>query len=227
VAQHVSLRELERKAWTSLFQDGLWDIFLGLLLASSAVNAWLSDTGAPSTTRIPTYMAIIVLGGLALWVGKRFITMPRMGYVRFGPRRRARLNRLRAVILLSVLVIAALFLAGLGMQNHWLGRPEWWLIGRIPMASAMVTLNFLVVFSLMAYLMDFSRLYLYGVLFALQEVLGVALRELAGVDIGFLVGSALSAAIVLLMGIVVFVRFLGEYPLPAVGSGTDDGYCRQ
>ena len=217
----INLKELELKAWTSYFQDGLWDIFLGLLLVSSAVNTWLSNTGVPSSTRIPTYMGIMVLGGLVLWAGKRFITVPRMGRVKFGPKRKAKLNWVRTVLFLSVLVIAALFLAGLGVKNHWLQRPEWGLIGRTSIASAFVTLNFLVVFSVMAYFMEFKRLYLYGVLFALQEVVGVGLRELADVDIGFFIGSAVSAVIVLLIGTVVFVRFLRQYPLPAVE--TSDG----
>jgi hypothetical protein len=216
MSQNVSLKALERKAWTSYFQDGLWDIFLGLLLVSSAVNTWLSDTGVPSSTRIPTYIGIMVVGGLVLWAGKRFITVPRLGRVKFGPKRKAKLNWLRVVLFLSVLVIAALFLAGLGVKNNWLQRPEWGLIGRTSIASAIVTLNFLVVFSLMAYFMEFKRLYLYGVLFALQEVVGVGLRELADVDIGFFIGSAVAAVIVLFIGMVVLVRFLRQYPLPAV-----------
>ncbi len=216
MSQIINLKELERKAWTSYFQDGLWDIFLGLLLVSSAVSTWLSDTGVPSSTRIPTYIGIMVLGGLVMWAGKRFITVPRMGRIKFGPARRSRMNKLRVVLFISVLVIAALFLAGLGVKNHWLQRPEWGLIGRTSIASAIVTLNFLVVFSLMAYFMEFKRLYLYGVLFALQEVVGVGLRELADVDIGFFIGSAVAAVIVLLIGTVVLVRFLREYPLPAV-----------
>jgi hypothetical protein len=216
VSQTISLKELERKAWTSYFQDGLWDIFLGLLLVSSAVNTWLSDTGVPSSTRIPIYIGIMVLGGLVMWTGKRFITVPRMGRVKFGPARKAKLSWVRVVLLISVLVIAALFLAGLGAKKDWLQRPEWWLMGRTSIASAIVVLNFLVVFSLMAYFMEFPRLYLYGVLFALQEVVGVGLRELADVNIGFFIGAAVSAVIVLLIGTVVFVRFLREYPLPAV-----------
>jgi len=216
MSQTISLKEIERKAWTSYFQDGLWDIFFGLLLVSSAVNTWLSDTGVPFSTRIPTYIGIMVLGGLVLWAGKRFITVPRMGRIKFGPARKAKLNWVRVVLFISVLVIAALFFAGLGIKNDWLQRPEGWLTGRTSIASAFVTLNFLVVFSLMAYFMDFKRLYLYGVLFALQEVVGVGLRELADVDIGFFIGSAISAVIVLLIGMVVLVRFLREYPLPAV-----------
>ena len=33
----VDLKEIERKVWTSYFQDGLWDIFFGLLFAIGAV----------------------------------------------------------------------------------------------------------------------------------------------------------------------------------------------
>jgi hypothetical protein len=49
------------------------------------------------------------------------------------------------------------------------------------------------------------------------------LRELADVNIGFFIGSAVSAVIVLLIGTVVFVRFLREYPLPAVEVSDGNG----
>lgn len=215
MSQNISLKELERKAWLSTFQDGLWDIFFGLLLVSSAVSTWFSYRGAPPSARIPAYMGIMALAGLILWAGKRFITIPRVGRVKFGPARKARLSRVRVALLISMLMIAALFLAGLGVKNGWLQPPDWWRIGRASIASFIVTLNFLIVFSLMAYLMEFKRLYLYGVLFALQEVVGVALREFAGTDIGFFIGAAAAAAIVLPIGAIVFVLFLRDYPLPA------------
>ena len=31
MTEKVDLRELEKKAWKSTFQDGLWDIYIGLL----------------------------------------------------------------------------------------------------------------------------------------------------------------------------------------------------
>lgn len=31
MTEKVDLRELEKKAWKSTFQDGLWDIYFGLL----------------------------------------------------------------------------------------------------------------------------------------------------------------------------------------------------
>jgi hypothetical protein len=224
MSTNINLKEIERRVWLSTFQDGLWDIFFGLLLASSAVSARLSYSGAPSSTRIPAYMGVMALAGLILWAGKRFITFPRVGRVKFGPARKARLTRARVVLLISLLVIAALFLAGLGVKNGWLQPPEWLLIGRMPIASLIVTLNFLVVFSLMAYFMEFNRLYLYGVLFALQEILGVGLREFAGVDIGFFIGSAVAAVIVLFIGTVMLVRFLRDYPPLAEGPPSEGAF---
>jgi len=47
MSQTINLKELERKAWRSVFQDGLWDIFLGLLLLAMAIGALLSDIGVP------------------------------------------------------------------------------------------------------------------------------------------------------------------------------------
>jgi uncharacterized membrane protein (DUF485 family) len=214
----IDLKELERKAWKSYFQDGLWDIYFGMLLLASAVSAWLDYKGVPDPTRIPTYVAIMLLGGLFLWAGRTYITAPRLGRVRFGPLRQASRNRLRVVIVVSVFVIWALFLVGLAVNRGWLQQPEPWLLGRISVGSIIAVLNFLVVFSLMAYFLEFPRLYLYAVLFSLQEVAGVAWHEFAGSDIGFIVGPAVAATVALLIGLVSFVRFLREYPVPGMNE---------
>ena len=39
MSQTLDLKELERKAWAPYVQDGLWDLFFGLLLVSTQVSA--------------------------------------------------------------------------------------------------------------------------------------------------------------------------------------------
>jgi len=42
-----NLNEIEKKAYRSTFQDGIWDIFLGLVLLILALGALLSNIGVP------------------------------------------------------------------------------------------------------------------------------------------------------------------------------------
>jgi len=178
MSQNVNLKELERKAWRSFYQDGLWDIFWGLMLLAMAISALLSDIGASEPVQLGIMIALEALGILVLFVGKRRITVPRIGRVRFGPKRKRRLSKVRVVLAVSALVGAALFVAGPVLTGK-LSRsmtfefilPAGWVV------------NCLVVFSLMAYFLDFSRLYLIGVLYALAVPLDVVQRELSSIDL--------------------------------------------
>jgi MFS family permease len=218
VPQKIDLGEIERKTWMSYYQDGLWDIFFGLMLAASALSAWFSHTNVPSSVRIPSYLAVTVLAGLVMWMGKRFVTIPRLGRVKFGPARKAKMTKLRIVGFASVSITWALLVTGLGAKNGWLRPPEWWQARSEYIGSAIAILTFLIFFSFMAHFLEFRRLYLYGVLFALQEIAGVGLRDLAGIDSGFFIGAAFAAVISLVIGVIVFARFVRENPVLAAGE---------
>ena len=209
MSQGMDLKELERKAWRSFYQDGLWDIFLGLLLLAMAIGALLSDIGMSEAGSMLIYLGLVLLALLVLWAGKRRITVPRMGRVKFGPKRKRRLNKVRVILAISVLVGVVFFVAALAAKGNLL---EWMSVEFIFLAGWVV--NCLVVFSLMAYFLDFSRLYLIGVLYALAVPLDVVQRELSSIDLTF-VAFGVPAAVILLMGAVVFVRFLRKYPLSA------------
>ena len=207
MAQRIDLKELERKAWRSFYQDGLWDIFWGLLLLAMTISALLSDIGASEPVQYGIMIALEALAILVLFVGKRCITVPRIGRVRFGPKRKRRLSKVRVVLAISVLVGAALFVAGLVLTGK-LSRsmtlefifPAGWVV------------NMIVVFGLLAYFLEFSRLYVIGAMYAIARPLDIVQREFTSIDLTF-VAFGFPAAVILLMGAVVFVRFLRKYPL--------------
>ena len=207
MSPNINLKELERKAWTSYFQDGLWDIYLGLLLLAMAIGALLSDIGVPGAWHMTIYGTLMVLSMLVLWASKKFITVPRMGRVKFGPKRKAKLNWVRVVLLLSVLVEAGVFVAGLAMRGNRLEQlsvafffPAAWVV------------NAIVVFSLGAYFLDFNRLYLIGVLYALPVPLDILFHKFASMDLTFF-AIGVPAIVILIVGLVMLVRFLRDYPL--------------
>ena len=207
MSQNISLKELERKAWTSYFQDGLWDIYLGLLLLAMAVWALLSDVGFSESWGMAIFIGLEVLAMLVLWIGKKLITVPRMGRVKFGPKRKAKLSWVRVILFISVLVGAGVFIAALAMRTS---RPEW-LNGTFVFPAAWMV-NAMVVFSLGAYFLDFSRLYLIGVMYALPVPLDIVFRQFSDIDLSF-IAFGVPAMVILIVGLVVFARFLREYPL--------------
>ena len=73
-------------------------------------------------------------------------------------------------------------------------------------------LTLLVVGGLAAYFLDYPRLYLIAVLFALPEHVNVLAKHTLGLDLGFY-AFAVPALIIICMGLFYLARFLCEYPV--------------
>ena len=82
--------------------------------------------------------------------------------------------------------------------------------------------NVLVVFSLGAYFLDFTRLYLYGVLLGLSFPVGFFLAE-QGVVADETRPFILTSSIMIVIGIVLFIRFLRDDPLVDENSLSQGG----
>jgi hypothetical protein len=216
MSQTIDLKELERKAFRSTFQDGLWDIFLGLLLLNVGVGALLGGADDMSLKfLLGSMLGLTAFAGLVLlgfWAGKKFITAPRIGQVRFGEQRKAKMRNLRAVLFVSVLLGA--IMAVLGWAAAGGGLPQW--MREIPIPLYVWPVQTIVVFGLGAYFLDVSRFYAYGVLYGLPLPLGILLArntDLSGTS-SMAITFGVAGGVMVLIGAVLFVRFLREYPLP-------------
>ena len=104
MSKSIDWKALEGKAWRSVFQDGLWDIYLGNILLSFAVSAWLDKKPINDDLRMASYIGVMVLGMIVLYAGKRFVTSPRLGQVKFGAERQKKRRVVQLVLFISVLV---------------------------------------------------------------------------------------------------------------------------
>lgn len=213
----ISLKELERKAYRSFFGDGIWDIYLGLLLLSMGGGPILMGAGAAPSTAMVLSLSLGVAAVALFLGGKRLITIPRLGRVKFGEARGKGTKRTRAVMALSVLVGLAVFVL-MSAKRLPIGGP-----GGIPVAALIWAGNCVVVFGLAAYFLDFSRLYAYGLLYAASFSLGVVLTEQLGRQYGFLVAYGATAGPMLVIGVALLSRFLRAYPAGEVRDDSANG----
>jgi len=220
MSETLSLKQLEQKAYRSFFKDGLWDISLGTLLLALAVGTAISRLGITWGYVIPDLhvitLSLYLVATAVLVVGKRYITVPRLGAVRFGSARKARLS-------VSALILVGSALFGLVLFLLFSDRlVPGWLSGRM-IGLIVFGLNALIVFSLLAHFLDFSRLYGYAVLWALAFPASEAVAAhtpLSGA-FAFLFTIGGFSAVMLGIGTVLLVRFLRGYPIatqPAIGS---------
>jgi len=194
---NLSVKEAGRRVLHLTFQDGLWDIFIGWLMLFGGIRS-LTDNA---------WFSLAALGSALLYMGgKLLITAPRLGRVKFGPALRARVGIARLVIVIAVL--GTFFLLALGLSGR---HPSAKVVG--PLMAVGVT----AVFLLIAYVWDFRRLYAYSVLIGIS----IALEETVGRPIGPIAGCVVGG-IALLVGLVVLIRFLHDYPIPVEGSPAEE-----
>ncbi len=206
----LNLKEIERKAFRSTYQDGLLDIELGLVVVGMSVFIY-RPPGGYSPLNILLMLAVVGLANLLFFAGKKFITLPRMGQVRFGAARKQKKTTLVAIMGVVVLIqVAILGLTVLGWADPQVGAQ----IKGFFKVSDVMDLVVAAVGSLfvgpsmilMAHFSDFRRGYYIAVLMSLAVFLTLYLNEpLYPILIG---------GMIVLPGLVIFVRFLRKYPLP-------------
>ncbi len=213
----ISLQKLEKRAFRSTFQDGLWDIFIGILFTQFAVAPLLSERGLSdfwnSAIFFPIYM--IALAGVMLM--KKYVVTPRLGLVQFGKKRKSKFKKLILLtnIILVIGIIAGVFFIDLSNLNiKWL-------------FPATFSLILLIGFSVAGYLLDLTRFYIYGAMNGLAVIVGELLYQFAGASHhGFPVAFGVTSGIMIITGIVFFIVFLRRYPKNRKGlnlEGVENG----
>ena len=215
MSQTINLKELERMAFLRTFEDGLYDIYLGGLLASFAAFGFTVFPGnnTETLTAMLYYLLGISLSGLVFFLGKKFITLPRIGLVNFGPARQK--SRRNLLIALAVIVaLQGLFIllqfgpllppaareelaSILGEANN--SRLLVAVVGGLFVAPGML---------LIAYFASIPRGYYHAVMMALGIFLMIMLDQAWWMVLG--------GALIILPGLYLLSRFLQRYPLEDV-----------
>lgn len=189
--QDIDLKKIERKAWMSYFQDGLYDIFLGLFVFGWGLMMLTDMAWLAGAWFVVFYTTILGL--------KKRITYPRIGYVKFGQKQ----TRLTAkFILLGVILML------LGLLVFWLfntgSRPQWLSEYFLLLFGGMIA----IVVSLIGYWIKVSRLFIYAVLIFAAS----ALNQWGNIPMKF--GLIVAGSLIMLYGVAVLVQFIRKYPIP-------------
>jgi hypothetical protein len=213
MSQQISLREAERKVFRTAYDDGLWDVFLGSFLLLFAVAPLLSPILGDFWSSA-VFLPYWVLVFLAIRLVRKHVVARRVGVVRFGQARKARLRRFTLVMLL--LNAAALILGFIVAPNF----------ARVPgqMIAFAIGAMLLIGFSIAAYFLNIGRFYVYGLLAGLAPLVGEWLWTHGyAADHGFPVTFGVTAAIMILAGLAVFVRLLRDNPVPTEAIPPEEG----
>ncbi|UCE96164.1 MAG: hypothetical protein JSV51_00715 [Candidatus Bathyarchaeota archaeon] len=205
-----SLREVERRTYMAYHQDGLLDIFVGVYVLLFGLGILLMTTIEFSTWFvIPAIFPAVMM---PIWISvKKRITMPRIGYVKFGYRGA---NKMVAIFLgLTVAGLGAFMLFGLGA---FMGQ-GWALTLRnliIPNGMIIVGILAAAISSLFAYTMGLKRLYAYGILVLTSFLTG----HFTTIPFEYVLLAI--GLVIIINGFVLLTRFIRKYPL-APGDETN------
>lgn len=199
----IDLKKIERKAYLSYHQDGLWDIFLGIFFLGVGIFMFLN-----TVYLMGGLIAVFVPGAIII---KKWLATGRLGYVKFGPGRQAQEKRSKAK--LSMLLTLTMIL-GIITFYAFTGNSEWqtWIrnLGIIPFGFVLA-----LVLGAVGLLFEMKRFVLYAGLILAVFIAG-HLTDSDPPAYFMLLGI-----IFLIAGLVMLIRFLRKYPKPKgeVSSG--------
>ena len=210
----INLKELERRAFLRTYEDGLFEIYLGGMLIGFSVFAFNIFPGEAfeSLVALGLYLACMTISGLVFWLGKKYITLPRIGLVYFGQQRQKRRRDLITAlsVIVGIQVLAVLLQFGLLKSPDLRARLTPFLSDQF--GTSLDIAIFAVLFVapgllLIAYYAEIPRGYFYATLISVGIFLMIILNQAWWM--------AAAGAIILAAGIVHLIRFLQKYPLPS------------
>ncbi|NVM53600.1 MAG: hypothetical protein HWN66_07835 [Candidatus Helarchaeota archaeon] len=198
MTEEIDLKSIERKAYTSYHQDGLIDIMIGITLIwftffMLSELFWLGGIIIP--TLIPVYIGV-----------KQKLTIPRIGYVKFGMKGKGRMYVVLGIIMVFTflgLLFAIMFAEP--SARAWieliLGNYYNLIIAGI---AGGLTL-------MMAMSSGITRFYLYA-------ALSIGLFIIAQIfNIDLLFSFSFIGVCFIVLGIITLIRFLRENPISVEG----------
>jgi hypothetical protein len=196
MSYELDMKEIERQVYLSYSEDGLVDIAIGAVITAWGLMLIMEPTGL---------IGLLGLLGLGIWyIGKRLITIPRIGVIEPGPKMERRLTNLAVfLVVLGIVVFVGILLSRAAGSL---------VISDYSLAILGLVLAFGV--AILAYLLNATRIYFYAVILIVSFAGGEILAKSTTAFDAFALSVILGGGLIVLSGIVVLVRFLRKYPRP-------------
>ncbi len=197
MTQEINLKELEKKAYRDSQQDGLMEVMMGLIL--------MTFGGFFYSPIFAFYILLIVFSGKIVEFVRRRYTYPRIGVVKF--REENPKDTLTGVLLFELAVIVIIFTL-ISISGDVTDYSLW--VNWAPLFFGMILVG---PFAHAASRSGSVRYYGYAIL---SVILGIffSLVEFGYGYTGLTLYLVLIGGFLVLIGLVIFIRFLRKYRLP-------------
>ncbi|MBN1538930.1 MAG: hypothetical protein JW939_02210 [Candidatus Thermoplasmatota archaeon] len=189
MTKNRDLKRIEGRLFSSYFQDGAWDVMIGIMMVTMAMRTFIDHWT----------VSLFALGGVIyVFIIRKFLTVKRLGYARFSSSRKKKRITMFLIILAANIVTLCLLVASLfGADPSFALR------------TAVIATLVIITFSTVAYCMEYWRFFIWGI-FLTGSIL---VAETFGLGPGSIVFLTLGVVITL-TGIYYLLGFIRKYPLP-------------
>ncbi len=204
------LKKLEKKAFRATLDDGFLDILFGMVILGFGLNAVIPFKGASiigGSLIFPLFWNAISV--IIFFVGKKFISIPRIGIVKFSPKRRVK--KIRFKIFMVLMLIINTILLVIILNNLFIIEDVNRYIFPLVFGLLIITLPL----SVVAYFLDFSRLFIIGLFGGLGFFLTELLYPLVGEPLDFILVFVSIGSAIIMGGMIILIKFLKTHSLPA------------
>lgn len=212
MSEQMSLREAESRVFKlSQFQDGWWDILLGGEFVYLGFYDVLRERLGP-LGNIMLFLGVLAVLVTIYLAARKLFVVPRIGSVKVGVRQNSQKRKLWAAtsfLVLSSAAVGILLTTGIVTAPVWAGAPQWLNDFSVDIFFTVLIIGF---FSVFAYVVGIARLHLYGWLLGIGHLASNMLGYYRGQTFHWPMFAA--GAIMIVIGAVLFARFLRDYPEP-------------
>ena len=202
MSEYIDLKKLERKAFTSIFEDGFFDIYLGILFLGIGLLISLPE----SIPRILTYglfALIIGFGLLIFFVGKKLITVPRTGIIKIGKKRKAEKKKF-LLILIVLIIITGIFYVLMSLDL---------ILFEAYVSAIVFGFFFAIPISLLANLLRIDRFYIHATLGGLSFFISELSFSLFSNSFYSFLAFLVTGIIICTIGVAFSYKFVQKYPV--------------
>jgi len=207
MAENVDLKALDKKIFKTTNEDGIMDIYFGMLFMSMGIQALFRDILPGVMGYLGIYLILIAFAFTFFIIGKKKITAPRMGIVKL--RVKMSPTKKKLVITLSInIVVSFIFfiLTFLGLFQVIQIDP---IIFTLTIGLGIIALPI----SLLAYFAKTPRWYIIAIVVGLSLFLSEILYPVFGSPLDSFIAFSITGGSIIVMGLVVLSRFIKKYPL--------------
>jgi len=198
MSYEIDMNEIERQIFLSYSEDGLVDIAIGAVIMVWGIMLFGEPTGL---------IGLLGILGLAIWyLGKRFITIPRIGTFQPGTKTQRRLSNLAIFLVVLGLIAFLAILASRVFDSAFLSDHPLGILGLVIAVGV----------ALLAYLLNATRIYIYALILFIAFAGGEILAGTVTSFDAFAISVVLGGGLILLSGLIVLFRFMRKYPRPVM-----------